>query len=172
MSKKETNPEFVTIGKFGAPYGVKGWVKIHSYAEYDTDILSYSPWYIELPNGTLRAITIEDGRIHSNTIIVKIEGYDVPETVSALTNSLIVVERSLLPDLDDGEYYWSQLEGLDVIDQHGNNIGKVAYLMETGANDVLVVKGEIEQLIPYVKDQYVTKVDLEKGEIHVDWEAL
>lgn len=162
---------YLTIGKIGSTYGVKGWLKIQAYTEFGASILDYKPWYIEL-NGELKALEYEEGRVHGEAIIAKLPGIQNPEQARLLTGKLISIRRSQLPTLHKDEYYWSDLEGLTVIDQHGNDIGKVKYLIATGANDVLVVKGAIEQAIPYLPGTVITKVDLEKGQIIVNWDPL
>lgn len=170
MKKPET---YITIGKIGSSYGVKGWFKVHAYTEFGTSILDYKPWYLSSGNdNTWQAIDYEDGRVHNDIVIAKLPGIDSPEAAKLLTGKLIAIRRSQLPTLHKDEYYWSDLQGLEVIDQHGKAIGTVSYLIATGSNDVLVVKGEKEQAIPYLPGSVVTKVDLEGGVIYVDWESL
>lgn len=164
--------KYIVVGKIGSSFGVNGWVKVHTYTEFDANILEYSPWYLNTPEQPEEPIIIEDGRTHGNGIIVKFSGIDTPEAVRLLTGKLIHIKRSQLPNLDAEEYYWSDLEGLTVINQDGTTLGKVSYLIETGANDVLVVKGQTEIAIPYLPGSVILRVDLEKREIHVNWEPL
>ena len=88
----------------------------------------------------------------------------------------IAIESSLLPALGEGDFYWSQLEKLEVLTESGVKLGKVSHLIATGANDVLVVKGQEgsvdrkERLIPYLPDQVIKDINLEEGTIRVDWD--
>jgi len=134
-----------------------------------TNILDYDSWYLtDKENWT--AFKIEESRPHGSGIVAKFVGYNDPEKARQLTGKLIAVKRSQLPTLQKNEYYWRDLEGLTVIDQHQKILGKVTHLLETGANDVLVIKGEKEHAVPYLLDKVITRVDLEKGEIHINWE--
>jgi len=163
--------KFVVIGRIGSTYGVQGWLKIQSFTEWADNILEYTPWYIE-ENDEWKALTITDGRIHGKGIIVKLAGWDTPEKSRLLSGKKIAIARSQLPALEKDEYYWSDLEGLTVINQDGEILGKVSYLISTGSNDVLVIKGETEFAIPYLPEDVIKRVDLEKQEIHVHWELL
>lgn len=168
---KNADQVYITVGKIGAVYGVHGWLKIHAYTEFETNILDYQPWYIQRDQ-TWVSMTIESARTMGRKLIVKLPGIDTPEDARHLTGSLIAVTRAQLPALKDNEYYWSDLVGLNVINQNGENLGKVIYLIATGSNDVLVIKGDKEHAIPYLPGKVVTSVDLEKQEIHVDWELI
>lgn len=167
----------ITIGEIGAVYGVKGWVKVNSFTEPKDNILAYASWQLE-KNGKSQVVIIDDARRHGNGIIVHIEGVDDRDEARAYCKSQIRINAHDMPDLDEEDYYWHQLEGLDVylLSEPGKLIGKVDYLIETGANDVLVVKSIIndisdaEVLIPYLPDSVVKKVDLDKGVILVDWD--
>lgn len=170
---KAKDEGYVIIGKIGSTFGIKGWLKIHSFAEFGPQILEYKPWYISSSgNDDWEIVDIEAGEIHGKGVIAKIAGVETPEQARLFTGKLIGMERSQLPKLKKNEYYWSELEGLTVIDQHGAILGKVIYIMETGSNDVLVVKGDKEHAIPYLPGKVVLDVDLEKQEILVDWEII
>lgn len=164
--------KYIVVGKIGSSFGVSGWVKVHTYTEFDANILEYSPWYINDPKQPEKTIAVEDGRTHGNGIIVKFAGIDTPEAARLLTGKLISIKRSQLPNLQPEEYYWSDLEGLTVINQEGVTLGKISYLIETGSNDVMVVKGQTDIAIPYLPGSVVIKIDLEKREMHVNWEPL
>lgn len=173
MSTHEPTPtqEYVIVGQIGATYGVKGWLKILSYTDITADILDYTPWYIEHSDGW-KAIEVEEGCIQGKGLIAKLSGLNNPEEARLISGKKIAILRSQLPDLPQGEYYWSDLKGLTVINQKGKCLGTVSYLIETGSNDVMVVKGEEEIAIPYLPQEVVTRVDLAKGEIHVNWEVV
>lgn len=159
----------VVIGKVGKTYGVQGWVKIYSYLENAAEILTYSSLSFEGPQETLK---IEEGKVQGNQLVVKFVGIDTPEAARLLTGKLITLSRDQLPALKKNEYYWSDLEGLTVIDQAGTHLGTVSHLISTGANDVLIVKGKVTHAIPYLPGKVVLKVDLDKQEIYVDWQII
>jgi len=168
----EADEKYIIVGKIGAVYGLKGWLKIHSYTESGASILEYSPWYLSKNGQNFREIRVEEGKPHGKGLIAKLDGMKTPEEARLFTGCKIYIDRAQLPQLEQDEYYWSDLEGLNVIDQNGNNLGKVIYLIETGANDVLVVKGEKERAIPYLPGKFITKVDLPNKQILVDWEDI
>lgn len=171
---KQADTAFITVGKIGSTYGIKGWLKIHTYTEFSASILQYQPWYISNPNGSWTPIKVEDSRLHNNSVVAKLEGLNTPEGARLLTGRYIAIKREQLPELNQDEYYWSDLEGLTVIDQHGVTLGTVIYLMETGSNDVIVIEDsqKKEHAIPFLRDSVIRHVDLEKREIHVDWELF
>lgn len=168
----ETATKYIVIGKLGTPYGVKGWIKLQTYTEYGASILEYSPWYFSEPDGQYREIKIEEGKPHGSGFIVKFPGIDTPEDVRRFAGKTISIQRSQLPELKKNEYYWSDLDGLTVINKNGEILGKIVFLIETGANDVLVVKGTKEHAIPYLPGTVVLNIDLEKKEMLVDWEII
>jgi 16S rRNA processing protein RimM len=165
-----TENNVVIIGKIGSTYGVQGWLKVYSFTEWSSDILGYTPWYIEEQQDQWTPINIVDGHPHGKGVVVKVTGFDNPEQARFLTGKKIGILRSQLPPLEDNEYYWKDLEGLTVINQEGKTLGIVAYLMETGSNDVLVVKGDQEYAIPYLPDDVVTRIDLPNQVIYVNWD--
>ena len=167
--KKDT--AYIVVGKVGSTYGIRGWLRIHTYTEFEANILNYTPWYLSFGD-EWKIYDVEEGRIHGNGIIAKFAGINSPEQGKLLSGATIAVERTTLPILKENEYYWSDLIGLSVINKQGKTLGKVIYLMETGSNDVLVVKGDKEFAIPYLFGNVVLKVDLVKKEILVDWELL
>jgi 16S rRNA processing protein RimM len=168
---KNTDVEYVSVGKVGSTYGVLGWVKVISFTEPSTNILQYKCWYLESRNGWTR-IDITDSRKHGKNIIVKLANYDNPEQSRLLAGKTIAVLRSELPVLASGHYYWHDLEGLTVINHNGESLGEVIQVMETGANDVLIVKGKKEHAVPYLLNDVIVRVDLENKVIHVKWDVI
>ena len=160
----------VIVGQVAGVFGVKGWIKVRSHtAPYD-NILNYSPWYLK-QDGHWQAYELVSGQKHSKGLIAQLKGCDDRDVAAGLVGQEIAISREQLPETGEGEYYWSDLIGLEVKNRQGELLGKVVQLMETGANDVLVVKGERgETLIPYVIGHYVLSVDLSAGCIEVDWE--
>jgi len=166
-----TDNNYIIIGRLGKTYGVRGWLRVNSYTEDASGILDYTPWHLqEGKSYKLRAIA--DSKKLGNGLIVKFDGVDTPENAKLLTGSKVAILSSQLPALEEGEYYWKDLEGLTVIDQDGNNLGKILYIMETGSNDVLVVKGEKEHAIPYLPNDVVKNIDLKNKIMYVNWEII
>jgi 16S rRNA processing protein RimM len=166
-----SDADYVIIGKIGATYGVQGWLKVYSYTEIVTDILEYTPWYLQEEDGW-KPLKLQDGRQHGKGIVVKFSGFNTPENARTLTGKVIGALRAQLPSLKKGEYYWRDLEGLTVINQRGEVLGTIIYLMDTGANDVLVVKGDKQHAIPYLLNKVITSIDLDKKVMHVNWEII
>jgi 16S rRNA processing protein RimM len=159
----------VILGRISGLFGVRGWVKVYSYTEPREAVLEFDRWLLSGRNGWQEA-TVAEGQRHGKTVIVRIDGYDDRDQAAGLIGTEIGVPRDELPETDNDQYYWSDLEGLSVVHRDGTELGKVSHLLETGANDVMVVKGDTERLIPFVMDKVVLGVDLVKGEIRVDWE--
>ena len=157
------------MGRISGLFGVQGWVKVYSYTEPREAVLNYDRWLLGRKDGWQEA-TVAEGQRHGKTIIVRIDGYVDRDQAAGLVGMNIGVPRDEMPETEHGQYYWSDLEGLRVLHRDGTELGKVDYLLETGANDVMVVKGETERLIPFVMDKVVLGIDLDKGEIEVDWE--
>jgi 16S rRNA processing protein RimM len=172
-----TTEQKVILGKLGAVYGIKGWLKVVAYTDYAEDIFNYSHWLIGRDNSWQEAEVVE-WRRHNKGLIAKLAHVDVREKAQLLTGMEIAVLETQLPELDEGEFYWRDLVGMAVVNKQGYNMGQVKSLMETGSNDVLVVKanhndafGKTERLIPFVESQTIEQVDQEQRVITVDWEA-
>ncbi len=164
--------DYLVIAKIGAPYGVRGWVKVFSFTQPADNLLDYDPWYFkDAKSGTWPIAPVTEARTHGKAFVAKFKGCDDRDAAARLTGREIAIRRDQLPPTEEGEYYWSDLEGLEVLTTEGVSLGRVDHLLETGANDVLVVKGERERLIPYVTGPIVKKVDLEAGTLQVDWDA-
>ena len=159
----------VTLGRIVGLFGVKGWVKIYSATRPIEDILNYSEWLVG-GEGAERRVRLLDGRLQGPGLVALLEGCADRDQARALVGATIAVERAQLPALAEGEYYWCDLEGLRVLTLEGQVLGNVDHLIETGANDVLVVHGERERLLPYT-GEVVRRIDLEAGLIEVDWDA-
>jgi 16S rRNA processing protein RimM len=165
----ENARDLVLVGRIVGLYGVRGWVKVHSYAAGREQILAYDPWHLRI-GGEWCPKRLAAGREHGKGIVVQFEGVVDRDMAAGLVGADIAVHRDQLEPLAPGEYYWIDLIGLRVVTGAGVELGRVDHLLETGANDVLVVHGERERLIPYVPGEVVVKVDLEAGVIEVDWD--
>lgn len=172
------NSPKIVVGQIVGVFGIKGWLKIKSFTEPMENILRYSPWELRLPSG-LKRFQVEEFAQRPQGIAVKLKGIDDRDQALALGKAQIYVERAQLARLEAGEFYWSQLIGLRVVSQFNEaeiDLGVVQGLLETGSNDVLVVRGDErardlqERLIPYLPGQFVLDVNLELGVIRVDWD--
>ena len=163
----------VTVGRVGAPYGVRGWLKLHSYTSPPQALLDYQPWFLCRPNKAEQGhwFQVEAGKQHGRGLVAKLQGIEDRSAAEPLVGREIWIKREKLPSLPPGEYYWIDLIGMQVRNLQHQDLGSIKELLETGANDVLVVQGEKERLIPYVKGHYVIEVDLPKREMIVDWPA-
>lgn len=161
--------EPVTIGRIGAPRGIRGETRVQSFTRPPESILDFRTWWVDAGDGWQER-TVASGRVQSNGIVVRLEGCGDRESAVALRHAMVAVPRSVLPEPDNGEYYWHDLIGLTVVTTEGVDLGQVDHLFETGANDVLVVHGDRERLIPWIQEQVVQRVDLTGGRLIVDWD--
>lgn len=159
----------ISVGRVVGLFGVDGWVKVHSYTRPREAILHYSPWQMEI-GGTSRSLEVAEGRLQGRGVIARLAGFQNRDAAVALIGADIAVHASQLPAAGEREYYWAELEGLRVVNLVGQDLGRVSHLFETGANDVLVVQGERERLIPFGPG-IIQRVDLDAGVISVDWDA-
>ncbi|MBL4582097.1 MAG: ribosome maturation factor RimM [Gammaproteobacteria bacterium] len=175
-SKLEANSEWLVLGEIGRVHGLKGWLKLISFTSPIENILDYSLFHAEVGGRTQELELDEHSRLNK-ALLVHFKGYDDPETARLLTGTELAVANEKLPGLERGEFYWHQLQDLKVVNQIDQVFGRVSHLLETGANDVLVVKADSEsiddreRLIPYLMDSVIIEIDLESQTIRVDWEA-
>ncbi len=162
--------EKVLLGTINGLFGVKGWVKVFSYTQPRHNILEYKNWL--LGDEQNRPLEVELGQAHKSGVIAKLKGIDSRDAAVLLLNKNIWVSADQLDTLPDNEYYWYQLIGMDVYDCENKRIGKIKELMETGANDVIVVSdtAKSEHLIPYIREQVVKTIDLQNNKMVVDWD--
>jgi 16S rRNA processing protein RimM len=162
--------EFVVVGRLSGVYGVRGWVKVTSYTQPRENILSYRRWHIRRQD-QWQPIEFTEGHPQGKGLVAHLKGVDDRDMARNYIGLDVAVPRADLPPLPEGEFYWSDLQGLQVSTVEGVALGAVDYLLETGANDVLVVKdGERERLIPFLPEQVIKRVDLEAGTMTVDWD--
>ncbi len=160
----------VKMGRVTGVFGIKGWLKVYSETQPLDNILQYKSWILDLDT---QSFTVEpvQGKRHGKGVIVKLKGYDDRNQAETLKGAVIAVRREQLADLsEDGEYYWTDLEGLQVSNLSGLDLGVISHLFETGSNDVMVVRGDRERLIPYIWEQVVKTVDLPTKQMVVDWD--
>lgn len=159
----------ITVGRIVGVHGVRGWVKLLSHTDPIDNLLRYRPWRVALDGNDLTLNPLE-GRIQGKSLVARIEGIDDRDQAMRWIGADIRIDRSQLPPPKKGEVYWVDLEGLTVRTTEGVELGTVSHLFATAANDVMVVQGDRERLIPYIKDRFVKSVDLEGGGIVVDWD--
>lgn len=167
----------VVLGRLGAVYGIKGWLKVQSFTQFAEDIFSYDAWQIGRDDSWQETKVVE-WRRHNKGLVVKLEDVDVREKAQLLTGMEIIVTEQALPELAEDEYYWRDLVGMKVVNNAGYDMGSVKSMMETGSNDVLVVKankndafGMTERLIPFVETEVIQQVDKAQRVITVEWDA-
>ena len=160
----------ICLGYLSGVFGVNGWVKVFSYTDPKKNILKYSPWLLNVQGKFIESEVLA-GHVQGKGIVAKMDGIDSRENAVEITGTNVYVKRSLFPELGKDQFYWSDLIGLSVVTETDENLGLVDSLIETGANDVLVVKGDRERLIPFVTQNVVKKVDLEQGIIWVSWKS-
>ncbi len=158
----------MVVGRVVGVFGIKGWVKVFSHTQPRENILRYDPWWLAEGDGW-RRVALAGGQRHGKGLIAQVAGVADRDAAQALVGRDIAIDRAQLPALPEGEYYWSDLIGLQVYGTGGVPLGRVKELIETGAHDVLVVQGERERLIPWAVPQIVKAVDLAAGRIDVDW---
>lgn len=168
MASEET-ANMLVLGKVSGVYGVKGWVKLFSYTNPREGILDYKNCYLKT-KGQWQATEILQGRKQGKGVIAQIKGCDDRDQAMLLIGSEIAITEDQLGELADNEYYWKDLIGLTVLNQDQVDLGKVTGIMETGANDVLIVTGDRERLIPFTQGVTVLEVNLDDKQIRVDWD--
>jgi 16S rRNA processing protein RimM len=162
----------VVLGRIAGVFGLRGELKVESYTEPRDGICDYSPWLLKRGEATddqLVERVVEMGRPHGKGVVVRLEGITDIDLARALIGSEVLVPRSALPEPAEGEHYWNDLEGMLVVTVDGVELGEVSHLFETGANDVMVVKGDRERLIPYIPG-VISAVDATARTITVDWD--
>ncbi|PNH96264.1 ribosome maturation factor RimM [Vibrio diazotrophicus] len=179
MKGKETmskQNERIVVGKFGATYGIRGWLKVFSYTDNPESIFDYAPWFVN-HKGESVEYKVEGWKRHNKGLVAKLEGLDIREDALLLTNFEISIDPAVLPELPEDEFYWRELFGMQVVTTQGYDLGKVTDMLETGSNDVLVVKanlkdafGQKERLIPFLEEQVIKNIDRTAQRIEVDWD--
>lgn len=161
----------VVMGRVTAPFGVKGWVKIYALTAQPGNLCDYPVWWLGR-DGDWREMAVAAAKVHGNTLVAQFAGVADREAAIALKGWEVAVPREHLPDAADDEFYWADLIGLKVVNTEQHEFGRVARILQTGANDVLVVEGGTknghETLIPFIASA-IKRVDLAAGVISVDW---
>jgi len=173
MSNQTDN---VLLGCVGAPYGIKGWMKITTYTDTPASIFDHSPWLVKV-GGKLVEMEVAQWRTHGKGVVCRFDGMDDRDDAVRHTGCEISVKADQLEELGDDDFYWRELIGMEVKNTKGYHFGHVDALMETGSNDVLQVKanardgfGKTERLIPLVDGDVIKSIDRDTRLIEVDWD--
>ena len=161
--------DLVIMGRIVAPYGVFGWLKVLPDTELIDGLLAYKTWWIG-KDSDWRELKVEEAKIHNDVIVVKLQGISERDAAFACKGKQVAVPRVALPKPGKNEYYWSDLIGLQVKNLQAVDFGKISDVFATGANDVIVVTGECERLIPFI-DAAIIEVDTVAKTMLVDWDA-
>ena len=161
--------EPIVLARVSGVYGVLGWVRLHSFTDPRDAVFDYPDCQIG-QGRNWRPAKIAAGKKHGKGLIAQFAGIEDRDAAQALVGAEVAVDRRQMPDPEPGHYYWADLEGLAVQQVDGTDLGRVSHLLETGANDVLVVQGTDEVLIPFLTGSVIKNVDLDAGLIVVDWE--
>lgn len=157
------------MARIAAPFGIKGWLKLQTFTEYADSLEQFDKWYLSSATGW-QQVEVEDFAVNNKAVVVKLKGCDDRTLAERFGKRDIAIPRDWLNKEAEGEYYWIDLIGAEVVNEAGESLGRVETLMETGANDVLVVKSDAgETLIPFI-DQYLRQVDRDKKIITVSWD--
>ncbi len=162
--------QHIHVGKISGVFGIKGWVKVFSYTDDRANILYYSPWLLKKA-GETKTLKVIDGNLQGKAVVAQLEGIHDRDQAASLMSWDIFISHEQLPKAASGEYYWSDLIGLSVENTEGITLGVISGLLETGANDVIIVQGERERCIPFLQGQTVVSIDLNAGKMVVDWDA-
>lgn len=157
----------ICVGHITGVQGLKGWLKVFSSTNPRENIVNYSPWMVDTGEG-LKTLEVH-GRLQGRLVLAKFAGLESRDEAAGFVGAKIYIWPEQLPELGQDEYYWSDLIGMQVESIQAEALGRVDDMLETGANDVMVVKGDRERLIPFVLGDIVREVDLNRRSIIVDW---
>ncbi len=167
----------VLVGRVAGPYGIKGWMKVRSSTQPLENILDYAPWQLRnsKSGAIVRQIAVAEGKPHGKGLVVRFANVDDRDQASALQGLDIAVPRSRLPQIDDGGYYWADLEGLRVEAADGRQLGVIDHMLAAGAADVMAVRrsqngSDRLVFVPFIRGEVILEVDLDAGVIQVDWD--
>ena len=164
-----SNQQQINVGKISGVFGVKGWVKVFSFTDNKENILNYSPWLLKKDSET-RLIKVIDGKLQGKAVVAQLEAVNDRDQAASLMGWDIFITPDQLPKAAKDEYYWSDLIGLSVETSLGVQLGVIESLMETGANDVVIIKGDRERVIPFLQGQTIISIDLVDARMIVDWD--
>lgn len=157
------------MGRVSAPFGVTGWIRVQPFTEALDGLLAHTAWWLG-SGSQWKQYQVTRAQVRGRAIVAKLEGCEDRDSAFALRGREVAVSRDDLPRPADNEWYWADLIGLTVVNTAGETLGTLSSILRTGANDVLVVEGSREHLLPFIAD-VVRQVDLERGVVRVEWSA-
>lgn len=173
MNVADTTGQVVPVGRVSGVFGVRGWVRVHSWTSPPENIVRYSPWQLhggrEQGSGPV-LYPVVDGRAHGSGVVARLDGVDDRDAAEKLIGASIEVLRTQLGSPGAEQFFWVDLVGMQVRTPQGQDLGAVDHLFETGANDVMVVVGERRHLVPFVYGSVIRSVDPEQRLIIADWD--
>ncbi len=156
------------VGKINGIFGVQGWIKIFSHTEPIANICKYIPLYTKSKDKFTK-LNIANCKLHSKTIIAKIDAIDDCDKARELLGLAIYIDKLQLPKTNNNEYYYSDLINMAVVNKNNEDFGLVSYLFDNSAHVVLVTKDdENEYLIPFI-DPFIVDINIINKVITVDW---
>ena len=157
--------QYIIIGRVSGLHGIKGNLRIHYYNETRSDFLSYRKIYLKDRDGHLQPFEIQEARIHKKFISARLKGCEGIADAEKFIGALVMVKRENLPPLGEGEYYWFEIIGMDVVTDDGRSLGKVETILPTGSNDVYLVQGSGREWLIPATEEVIVRVDRDKGQI-------
>ncbi|MFA6013879.1 MAG: ribosome maturation factor RimM [Gallionellaceae bacterium] len=172
QSQPNATDPMVVMGRIVGAQGILGWVKVQTFTEYLDGLLDYDEWYLGNDKQPWRKVEVLEANVHGKILVAKLPGILDRTTAEQCKGLLVAVHRDSLPKQETGEYYWSDLIGMQVVNLTDETLGTVATLLETGANDVLSVRDAAgkELLIPFIAS-VIQQVNVAEKVIRVDWQA-
>lgn len=165
--------DYILLGEISGVSGVTGWVKVFSHTDPRVKITDYKQWYLQEKGKDWKSVKLLNGRAQGKNIVAQLEGITTREQAEALKGAQIAINEEQLDALQENEYYWKDLIGLNVETTEGVNLGTIDWIFNTGSNDVITVKDsveKVERLVPYIMDDVVISIDLESNLMVVDWD--
>jgi len=168
VNNTDQKPQLVHMGYVSGVQGVSGWIRVFSHSEPREQIVTYSPWQLRNEANEEQSCEVITGRRQGKTVVARLAGIEDRDTAATLVGQQIYIDRQQFTAAKEGQYYWADLIGLQVVTDKGIQLGVVENLLETGAHDVLIIEGERRRLVPFVMGDVVRSVDDER--IVIDWD--
>lgn len=179
----------VELGRVLDAWGIKGWVRIQPHSADTEALFASKHWYLQPPEARFArgfsafsgcvAVRVVELRAHADGLVAQFDGLGDRNAAEALKGCRISLPRSAFPEPEEGEFYWVDLIGLEVVNREGEPLGVVRDLMRTGPGSVLVLEYQqptvdgdeqsAERMIPFV-DRYIDTVDRARRRIVADWQ--
>lgn len=157
------------IGRITKPHGIKGKMKVEYFGDDFTRFFHYREIFIKGSTGRPQGYQILEVIHQPPGFIIRLKGIEKREEVEPLVGKEILITRGVLPDLEEGEYYWFEILGMVVETERGKRIGRVKEIIPTGANDVFVVGGKRKDIFLPVTDEVIRSIDLKNKMMKVSW---